>query len=214
MTVTQLDSRLGAEDVQFSVFSLLVENLNDAIDVENARQAARIDGPFETLTGRGLGTITAEHVDLANFHMGHRPSMIDAPSINYPSVTVMAYTTSPAPTNVGMDHQRDHSIVLAVECLVKSDPVPLDDDSSDGEEVVERRVKRTGEAIAYVVAMNRDLDGYVFAPTQEPVVSWGEVFARDEVIDGTDERFFWQGVRLQYTYGKTSPIFNLNIDQA
>lgn len=208
------DARLGIEDLQLAVLTILVNQLNGVIDDENAR-GATTDAAYQSLTGWGLGTVVAEHVAIDNFHPGHRPSMIDAPIDQYPSVAVMAYTTQQSPTNIGMDHQRDVSILLSIECLVKSDPEELDDyNVSDGEEIVERRIKRTAEAIHTVMAANRPLTGYVYDPNLEPTVTFGEVFARNDRNDGANYRFYWQGVRFQFTFIKTNKLYGVSIDQA
>jgi hypothetical protein len=206
---TQFDQRIGAEDLQFEIIRVLAENINDKLAVEETRGQA-LDATYEAVLHRGLVPVTLEHFELRNFHPGHRPSLIDAPVDQYPALAVMTYNVVGAPTNILSDESRDHNLLCSIECIVKSGPFDIDDgdegaSKSDGEEVVDRRIKRTAEAIWAVMLQHQDLSGYSLPADVVPTITWGEVFARNG--DDGSQRYYWQGVRFQFTYSKTIPVF-------
>ena len=91
---------------------------------------------------------------------------------------------------------------------MKSDPFKIGADGlvlangDDPEEQVDRRIKRTAEAIHKTMARHRDMNGEVVPTDRPPSVTWGDVFIRDAQVGKDSEigRYFWQGVRFQYTY--------------
>ena len=85
--------RLGAEDLQYLVFRSLFQNLNEYIDEEETR-GQTLDDYFNQLTGRSLKKIKLERVHPNNFHLGHRPSLIEAPVDEWPAVAVMTFSSA------------------------------------------------------------------------------------------------------------------------
>lgn len=202
--------RLQAEDLELAIFRVLYEDLNAALTQESTR-GTEIDNDFFLITGRGGVSASLEPFAPDNFHKGHRPSMILAPVSEYPSLAVMCYLANPA---ASQSHDQTDSLRLtcSIEAIVRSGPYPEDDRAGTGEDIVNRRAKRTGEAIHRVISSRRALDGD-FMPAQEPpVVRWGEVFERDEMVEGRGARWYWQGVRLQYVYDSVAE-FAPDVDQ-
>lgn len=206
----QYQIRIGAEDLQWLVFKSLFTGLNTAIDEEETR-GHTLDDYFNLLTGRTLTHVKLDRIRPENFHTGHRPSLIDAPPREWPAVAVMAFTSTGAGF-AGTDRSDENVITVSIECIVHAGPfevaadgsVALSDDK-DPEEEVDRKVKRTSEAIHRVMARSRDLDGN-FTPTNTPPsIIWGDVFIKDaEIGKGVAGRYYWQGVRMQYTFLSSS----------
>lgn len=206
----QFQIRIGAEDLQWLVFKTLFRDLNAAIEEEETR-GHTIDDYFNQLTGRTYKRVKLDRIRPENFHSGHRPSLIEAPPSEWPAIAVMAFN-SIGGGFAGTDRSDENIITLSVECIahagpfdVNSNGIVVTSDDKDPEEEVDRKIKRTTEAIHTVIARNRDLDGN-FAPTDSPPnIVWGDVFIRDaEVGNGEFGRYYWQGVRLQYTYHSSS----------
>jgi hypothetical protein len=219
-------SRLGAEDLQWQVFRWMFDDLNDKIVEEAARQR-QLDADFNALTGRRLVVVTVEQIDRANFHLGHRPSLIESPISDWPALAVMTYSSVPSPVNSNLDRADSNRIAVSIECIVNGSvhrvapdgkismqggagrgtaAIPDPTASFDAEEEVDRRLKRTAEAIHAVMTAHHD-DGsqFVFSETP-PTITFGEVFVRDATIDRDDTsgRVLWQGVRFQYMFDKTT----------
>lgn len=205
------DSRLGVDDLQWLVFRALFTDLNAAIQDEETRGHV-IDDAFNQLTGRRLVAIELDRIRDDNFHMGHRPSLIIAPVSEWPAVAVKTDGVSGSPINANLDQASSSRLVVSIECIVHAGPYKVGGDGQvigrdkdDGEERVDRRIRRTAEAIHKVMLANRELGGYFSPADQQPTVTFGEVFIRDGSVDGSDRdgRYFWQGVRFQYNYDKT-----------
>ncbi len=203
-----VDNRLGAESFQYRCFEALFRNINTEVAVEQAIGQA-LDAAYNTLTGRN---ITPEVIELfldANIHYGHRPSMIEAPVSEYPSLCVFSYRNSPS--GQSSDITSKSNIQVAVECIVKSDGYNAEDRSGVAEEQVGRRIKRTAEAINNVMQKHAATQAYSVPP---PVVVWGEIFRRNE-DSGSGLAYYWQGVRLEYVFQKQNvETFAPDIDQA
>lgn len=196
------DQRIGAESLQLAVFRVLHENINTYLGDEQAVGNVN-DVEIATVSGQPLVQVSLELVDPRYIHYGHRPSMIEAPVTEYPSVSVMAYIASPAGTNINVDYGHSVSLKVAIEMIVKSGPYQEDDRMGEGEDIVGRRIKRTAEAVHRLMMDHQSLGGAFEPPEVAPTVTWGDIFARDE--DGetsTGNRWYWQGVRMEYTYLK------------
>lgn len=223
-----MSSRLGVENLQWQVFQLIFNRLNAALAEEQDR-GFLIDDAFNELTGRGLVHTRLDPIAKGNFHMGHRPSLIEAPVSEWPAVAVMAYSSVPSPVNGALDQSDSNRITLSIECIVHAGPYTVGGDGRlatsggagkgtasftrhDGEEAVDRKIKRTAEAIHVVMVEGRFTPSPFFPSETPPTITFGEVFIRDGATDGTDQlgRYFWQGVRFQYTYDKTT---GFSVDQ-
>jgi hypothetical protein len=197
-----LDNRVGAEDLQLGIFKMMHEHANTYLAEEEIR-GNTLDAEVATASGLDVVTTTLELFDPRYIHYGHRPSMIEAPVIEYPSMSVMSFLATPSASNLNTDYGHSFGIKCAVEVIVKSGPYDEDDRMGDGEDIVGRRIKRTAEAIHRLMQDNPALDGRFMPPEVPPTVTWGDIFARVE--DGetaTGDRWYWQGVRMEYTYLK------------
>lgn len=206
------DNRIGAEDLQWQVFQVIYSKLNAAIAAEGVR-GDDIDTAFNALTGRQLDGVTVDQIDPDNFHMGHRPSLIESPVSNWPAIAVMAYSSVQSPIDFDLDQAMTSRVSVSIEFITAAGPYKVGADGQivvsprdDAEETVDRKLKRAAEAIQVVMLANRELGGYHRPSDQAPTITFGEVFIRDGAGDGTDRegRYFWQGVRFQYTYDKTT----------
>lgn len=203
-----VDNRLGAESFQYRCFEALYRHINTEIAVEQATGQV-IDAAYNTLTGRNINPEVLEEFALANIHYGHRPSMIEAPVVEYPSLCVFSYRTSAS--GQSQDSTTKSSIQVAVECIVKSDGYREEDRSGVGEEQVGRRVKRTAEAINNVMQRHAATQAYSVPP---PTVVWGEIFRRNEE-SGSGQAYYWQGVRMEYVFLKQNvEQFAPDVDQS
>lgn len=210
------DLRIGAEDLQWGLFQALYKNLNTKLGVEEAR-GQQLDSAFNTLTSRRLVIVSLDRFDPDHFHMGHRPSLIESSPDEWPALAVMTFAAGPSSLQTA-DQMTATRLTASIECITHAGPFTVNAQGKideDGEEIVDRKIKRTAEAIHAVIAEHRYLDGYVFPDEETPTVTWGEVFVRDG-RSGTDAegRYLWQGVRLQYNYNKNSSIpFGFDLDQ-
>lgn len=200
------DSRLGVEDFSRQAYLVIFEGVNAALDAEGARWA-QSDMDFNALIQRPAINASLEHFTPRTMHPGHRPSMIEAPVDQYPSLAVMAYRIAPlGDQNEAADNAQ---VSLSVETIVRSGPFRPDDKDGDGETALNRRLLRTVEALHKVLLDARDIVGWV-PPERSPTAIMGEIWARDAEVNEGD-RWYFQGARMEWTFSKQS-FFN-NIDQ-
>jgi hypothetical protein len=203
-----IDNRLGAEDLQLAVFKTMQSYLNTYV-AEEEQRGLTLDAEIAAAGGNALN-ISIEQFDPRYIHYGHRPSMIEAPVTEYPSMSVMAYAASPASANSSADYGHSITLRCAVEFIVKSGPYDPEDRDGVGEDIVGRRAKRTAEAIHRLMQDHAALDGKFMPPEAPPIVTIGDIFEREE--DGetvTGARWYWQGVRIEFIYLKQT-VFGTN----
>lgn len=196
-------SSAGLAEIQRAAFFVLFDTLNGAIDrVNDAWQTS--DESFALHTDRPFVPVTMEHVDPVNFHEGHRPSLIDAPIVNYPNVAVMAYRAVPGPGTELYDHQEKYRVNLVVETMVKAT-------EAEGESFCDRRAQRMVTAVNACLMDNPTLGGAVSGFDGTPTVSVTEMFTRQDRGGDASSRgarasygpkWFWQGGRLEYAVRK------------
>lgn len=204
------DARIGNEDFQWKVFANLFSYVNDELAIEEAAAQAGIDAAYDTLTGRGFGSLSLELFNTEFIHYGHRPSMIEAPVSEYPSLAVFGFRATRAGSQP-IDQGTAINNQVAVEAIVKSDAFTEDDKSGRGEDQVNRRIHRTAEAINAAIVKN--MGGEVDEGFGPIAIVWGEIFARREEA-GHGSMYFWQGVRMEYVFSKQNiPDFSADIDQ-
>lgn len=209
-----LDGRVGMEDLQVQVYSIAQEQINAYVAAEETYGQA-LDTKLATYDDymREVGPVTVERFDPRNIHNGHRPSMIEAPIDEYPSMSVMTMITMPNPVNSNADYGHSLSIRMAIEAIVKSGPYREDRPDVDkiGEDIVGRRIKRTAEAIFKMMDENRAVGGLFLPPDLPPTITIGDIFVRQEDgPSGTGSRWYWQGVRIEWLFAKQTVA---NIDQ-
>lgn len=205
----------GLEGVEREAFITLFENLNAEIDSVETYWDAK-DEELAELRQTRLVPTYLERIERDNFHLGHKPSLIEAPLNEYPNVAVMAAESSPA-----SDQPDQYDILtnlLIVEVMVKSPTVIpagsqgqtlTDQERADlhvAEEVVNRRCKRTTDAVLTV--LRRDLTfGGTIPPLKGPPTSVvSDVFIRREK-PGQGPIWFWQGSRIEWEIERPMEIF-------
>lgn len=192
---------VGLEQIQRAFLRRLFANLNTAIDEISALMDAD-DLLLATEMGQTYTATTVEHIAPENFYEGHRPSLIDAPVSSYPNCAVWALRATPAAESQNQDHVSIQSNTLYIEVMVKA---------LDSEETVNRRLQRTVEATAAVIARDSTLGGAISGLITEPTIDLADVFKRKDRGESSTGRgarasygpeWFWQGARLSYAVRK------------
>jgi hypothetical protein len=193
---------LGLERIAREIQILLINNLNTALDVEDAKWTT-LDQELNEALLIPYVKCTSDHVETKNFYVGHKPSLIEAP-VEYPNVSVMAYQN--VPSRDQGDQYEGNTITAFIESMVIEGPYPQEPDGAfnrEAEDVVNRKVQRMLEAIHNVIVSNRTLGGIVFEITGPPTVIVTECLRRREG-PGSGPDYYWQMVRLEYTVNKIS----------
>lgn len=203
-----IDKGLGLERIQREAFLVLFQKLNEELSILESAWAT-LDQQLSTATGRDFNAITLEAVEDFNFHMGHRPSLIEAPIARYPNVSVMAYQ-SRADGVTQIDQMVQLSDRLFIECMVKSPHYDTATDEAmagqiEAERVVNARIQRMTDAVNNVIQNNRTFNGTIQEVTQIPNVLISDVFPRAEKTS-YGPMWLWQGSRLEYEISKLSHI--------
>lgn len=190
-----LEELIGFEPVTRAARLLLVRDLNDEI----ARQAERWgqeDLAVQSLgLDPGVGQVDVEAVADENFHEGPHISFLMAPPERFPNVSVMAYMTAPAGSQL-LDRADTSDLTLFVDTMVKAGPVPSGQETAF-ETIVHRRIQRTTEAVNNVIQRDPMLLGTVLGHGPPRGGIGQQAWVRN---DGTSPtRYLWHGSRLQYT---------------
>lgn len=189
-----LDTTFGLGQVQRAALRQIFSNLNDVIDEINSIMVPE-DTEFEEFLGRENPSGTSvEHIESANFHEGHRPSLIKAPISEYPNCCVWCVRAIPTAESALMDHGASYNDLLYVEIMVKASP-------GEDEEDVNRRIERTAEAAHICLMRDPSLGGKVTGFSSEPTLNLSDVFVRRERTS-TGPQWYWQGARIEYAARK------------
>lgn len=178
----------GLELLERNAFTNLFASINtELISVSN--HWLTLDQSLAALRGETFASCILETFPNQNFHLGHRPSLLTAPVSDYPNISCMGYDSSP---DAEQFDQYDKSVLrLYLEIMVKGT-------EEDGEETVNRRIKRTTEAAINVLGRDRSF-GREFPEMQKPArVTIGDLFVRREEKSRGDI-FLWQGSRVEYS---------------
>lgn len=203
-----IDKGLGLERLQREAFLVLFKNLNQELGLLDSAWAT-LDQQLSVATGRDFDPITLEPVEEINFHMGHRPSLIEAPIQRYPNVSVMAYQVRP--DNQGVIDQiaqiRDR---LFIEVMVKSPQYETSTEEAtagqiEAERIVNARIQRTTDAVNNVLQAHRTLNGTTQEIIDVPAVIISDVFPRAEKTS-YGQPWLWQGSRLEYEVSRLSQL--------
>lgn len=182
---------LGLEIVQRQALFMLMDNVNPVLEEVNFFMQ-ELDEELADKTGVPFVPTTVEEIAPQNFVEGHRPSLISAPLENYPNCAVWAVRAQPTPGSNDFDQLSVHSDVIYIEIMVKS---------IESEEMVNRRIHRTTEAVHIVMNQDRTLNGTVSGYLTDPVIDISDVFTR-KGRTSYGQHWFWQGARLQYSVRK------------
>lgn len=178
---------IGLELVEREACLILFNELNDELDSQQAIWADR-DTEFAQTTGLEPSYVNLEHIDPENFYYGHQPSLIEASVDKYPNVCTMAQQAGPAATNDIIDQTENFLVNLDIESFVKSE---------DSASEVNRRMRRTVEAINQVLVRNENLNGLSLGYNNDPDIIITDAFKRDEQTSHGPV-WFWQAARLRY----------------
>src|ERR1043165_3150637 len=105
--------RIGRE-----ALSIFIDNLNSEIATLESDYAQE-DKEFSIKRESFHNQIRIERIDIKNFHLGHKPSLINAPIEYYPNICVNVDLAVPLP-NSGEDHFDTYNLRLWVEIMCKA----------------------------------------------------------------------------------------------
>lgn len=197
-------SELGTERLAQETLLLLVQNLNTALGVEDAKWTT-LDKDFSRELHIPGVVCNSDKVDNRDFYKGHRPSLIEAPIDRYPNVSVMSYHSEPSGDQG--DQYEGQRIRIFIEAICIDGPYDQNTDGSvfdrNGEDLVNKKTQRMAEAIHAVLIDQRTLGGYAFEIGPPPTVDWSDCMRRRE-SKGTGQDYYWQMVKLEYTLNKIS----------
>lgn len=201
MTPLLLDPSPSLERCARAAYLILVDELNDELALVEAEWAT-LDAAEATARGVAYQAVAVERIAAENFYRGHKPSLLMAPSTSrFPSICVYAYSATPD-ARWDNDQAKAYRNTITVEVLVKSGPYGEDAYAGWGEELADRRLQRTMEAVLRVLVRNRGLGGIVPRGGADiPTLSTSEVF-EVELDDTVEGRWYWQGCRLEWPIRK------------
>lgn len=197
--IQPLENGLGLEDMAVATFITLFQSLNANLAAIEAERAPR-DEFLAELRGIDYEPVTLEQIEDEHFYLGHVPSLIldETPITNYPACAVMAYQASPESFDAQEDQLSAFRDRLYVEVMVKASPI-------EGEEVCDRRVWRTADAVNRTITADQTLGGSTFGIGGAATAIISEVMTRP-VSDSDDTDYFWQAARIEYGVTKFSPF--------
>lgn len=194
----------GLEDIQRATFYMFFSKMNGMLQQISDYWTPR-DLRFDEVTGRSTSPTVLESIPNANFHEGHKPSLINGAPENYPNLAVFAMRADPNEEDGPFDQIDSWSDQILVEIMVKG----------EDEDLVNRRIQRTTEAAVACLREYPTLGGAVLGPESSPVVTISDVFAlkADPSNGGYGERLIWQGSAIEWIIQKKStqpqsPIFS------
>lgn len=184
----------GLEEIGREACLILIEEINDELEAQETSWHTK-DKEFAAARGVAYEPIFLEKIQPSNIHHGHRPSLIEAPITEYPNLSIMAYTSDVSDDD--MDQVAKHENIMFVELMCKA----TSQEHTDPEELLNRRVDRTADAVVAVINRNKNLNGKVDPFDDAPRVSISNIFSRSE-FTGSGPTFIWQGARLDYVFNK------------
>lgn len=195
----------GLEEIGSEALVALFSDLNAELTVQELAGQTR-DATYGSERNLPYVALTLERVETTNFHLGHRPSLIEAPIDEYPNVSVMAYQSQPA-ADQG-DQIESWDISLFVEIMVKSPGTDSRnrDELHHTEEIVNKRIQRTTNAVVNVLQRNKTLGGTVLEVKTPPAVTVTDAFLRREQ-SGHGPVWLWQGARLEFQVEKHADYY-------
>jgi hypothetical protein len=190
----------GLEEIGSQALASLFSDLNTELGVQEVAGQTR-DATLGEERGLPYVPLTLERITETNFHLGHRPSLIEAPINEYPSVSVMAYQSGPSKDQG--DHVESWDVNLFVEIMVKSPGADKRnrDELHQSEEIVNKRIQRTTNAVVNVLQRDRTLAGTVAEVKIPPSIVVTDAFLRSEEA-GFGPVWLWQGARLEFQVEK------------
>lgn len=197
---------VGLEDLQRATFWVFFEGMTNSLaEMETYWKQRDLD--FDSRVGTTLAPTTLEPIPPANFHEGHKPSLLTGSPENYPNLCVFAMQANPAPESAKYDQIDAWFDNLLVEIMVKG----LTEDETN------RRIQRTAEAAVLCVRRNPMLGGASYGLNTPPTIIIGDLFAVRSSSQGgaypgqpgssgdpNGGRYVWQGAQIQFRIQKDS----------
>lgn len=192
---------LGLEEVQIAAVVQISDHIADAL----ARQAAAWD-PIDQQVSQRLEVkyrrTILERPPRGCIYPGVRGGVLDMPWDRFPALYAMADAASPRAESAAFDQSsRSYAVSLYVEGFVRSDAFNYEDRSERifHEGAVDRRAKRTINAIIECVEMDPTLGGAVL-PLPTPSVGQTDSFTLQgqDPRDKTKKRVF-SAIRISWT---------------
>jgi hypothetical protein len=175
----------GMEHIGRAVLMHLQPSLNTEIHAQSSIWAP-LDQAFATQFGVIYTPVVLEDVESHNMHMGHIPSLIEAPLDQYPNLCAMS--AEMASVEESYDQGDEFSYGVYIEIMVKS---------LVSQEDVNKRIQRTTDAVHSLLLGERTIGGN-FTEFELRSGDVSDVFVRREE-KSREARWFWQGSRLDYS---------------
>jgi len=194
-------SSVGLEEAQVSA---LVQ-INRYLDLALTRQSEAWDAIDQDLALKmeaRYRRTTLERPPKGCIYPGVRSAILDMPWDRFPALYVMADEATPKAESATFDESlRAYAVNLYVEAFVRSDAFNYDDKSERifHEGAVDRRAKRTANAIIECIEIDPSLGGSV-QPLPAPAVGQTDSFTLQghDPKDKTKKRVF-AGIRIAWT---------------
>lgn len=182
----------GLEYIERQVKIILFQQLNAELDAQEELWY-ELDKEYVQITGNELGKTTLEHIPDENFYSGHRPSLLTSGPEGFPNIAVMCYTGVPI---YETDQTQSWVVDIDIEIMVRS---------FEGEEEVNRRIKRTVEAVNQVMMRNDSLNGCSLGFNGDPDVLIVDTYKQNsELSHGED--WWWTAARIGYNINRHSKL--------
>lgn len=202
--MTLLDASTGLERIAREATLVLLDELNDELTVVQDAWAP-LDVELATKMSVTPVAVELQHFEPSHFHLGNRQSIVEAPVGDFPMISIMAYNATPGEPGEQFDQADNYADNLYVEIFCNAEDV-LDGDNNvimTAEDLVNRRIQRSAEAVTAVLRRNLSLNGLVLPANKLPSVNISDVFARKEK-QGRGRVWWWQGCRIEYVIDKTA----------
>lgn len=200
------------EIIQRQAVRQLRARLNKELDW-HAMAWEQLDKQEAQEAGIAYTPVELEKFNQDAFHPGSRPSIMRLPFDHYPACAVMADTVRPDPESGFLDSRSVYRDGLFVEYVVRSDRFSKEDaiESLAMEGLIDKRVKRTGEAIISAIAREPTLGRAVEPITQTPSLTIYDPFQIQATEpDQSGRTLMFQMGRVDFTVKVYSaiPVFD------
>lgn len=199
MSTLLVTQGFGLERIAREAFILLYQNLNDQLLIEQSAWTT-LDTELASVRSLAYQPIDLEPIEPENFHLGHKPSLLEAPVDKYPAVAVSCYRVRKGQEDLDQLDIYRNNMFIETFCRATEDE---ENEELEAEELVNRRILRTTEAINHVILSYRTLNGLVQEIPDPPEANISDCFIRKERA-GTGKQWFWQGARIEYEIEKPS----------
>jgi len=206
-------SSLGLEEAQVAA----VVQISDQLDACLTRQSQAwdpIDQKLAVKLGARYRRTKLERPPKGCIYPGVRGGILDMPWDRFPALYAMADSATPRPESAAFDESlRSYAVSLYVEGIVRSDAFNYEDRAERifHEGAVDRRAKRTINAIVECIEMDPSLGGAVL-PLPAPTVGQTDPFTLQgqDPKDKTLKRVF-SAIRVAWTLDTYAVRFNAQI---